>query len=165
MERGLRDLSVWLWRYRENERNYPGLHFTGKAEACATLRDLVLRLAGEGGGHRTVPLRELQPEDEAKVSGGQRFVSFAKMRLEIVPPGDELRFMHVGYAGRAATVTVATTYTSELIAGLADVERGRGDWAMYPPNDKASHKLLGSRDRQSVELWFWPCFGHEQPRP
>lgn len=163
MEKQLCDVPAWLWRYLENERNYPGLHFTARPEGCAAVRGAVQRIVQDGGGRRTIGLRELAPSDEAKISGGHGYVWFAKLRLEVKAPTEQLRFMHLSFEHDTAFLAITEGYLPRLLEGIADIERGTGDWALGPPADRNAKSRLGQHDRESLELWFWPCFGHLWP--
>ncbi len=104
MEQRLTNLNVWIWRYLENERNYPGLHFTADRAACETLRDVLRTLTAEGSGsHRTLLLKALNPEDEAKISGGRSFSCFSRLRVELSERSAELQFMSATQDGDVAS--------------------------------------------------------------
>src|SRR5687767_6830977 len=114
MEQRLKHLDLWVWRYLENERNYPGLHLTARPESCAMVLDVLATLRAEGG---VVDL-ELTPE-----------------------------------------------YITVFEDGIRDVARGRGDYSIAPPRKRRKNKKLPAKDRVSLYLWFWPCFGHLAPVP
>ena len=164
MERYLKDLNVWVWRYLENERNYPGLHFTADAAACDTLRTLLQTLRVEGGGtRRTLNLRKLAAADERKISYGQRYQDFSKLHLKLSRPSEELKYMSASFEGVVAQLDFTPAYLDLFEEGIADVARGEGDYAIGPPHRKRDRKAMPERDRESLALWFWPCFGHRGP--
>src|SRR5690606_19118890 len=113
MERHLRDLDIWCWRYLENKSNYPGLHFTARPTACTAISLCVdALLAARVDVHRTVNLKVLQPADEAKVSGGQKYRCFKKLRIAIHSSSDRLRQMSFRQEGDV----VHFDFTSEHVA-------------------------------------------------
>ena len=47
---------ISLWRYTENQRNFPGWHLNGDADGCQSLLALLDALAADGEGSRTVAI-------------------------------------------------------------------------------------------------------------
>ena len=161
MEHRLKKQPIWLWRYLENERNYPGLNFTAKGEACVLLKQLTEKLAAEGGGTRLIGLSALDPKDEAKVSGGLRFVAFEKLRLTISPRSADLQHMWARYAGSVVTLEFTLEFLPRFWEGITDVASGHRDWSIAPPEGRRARGVaVGAHDAESLGLTFWPCFGH-----
>ena len=160
MEKYLQYIEAWCWRYKQNTRNYPGLHFTAKPAACDALITCLRQLRRESDGvHRTMPLLRLKAEDEAKISGGQEYVCFSRLRIAVHGESDLLRQMSFRVEGG---ITVHFDFTerflSEFERGLSDVNSGVGDYSIEPQQEQG--RPLGELDRASECLWFWPCFGH-----
>lgn len=158
MEPYLKDIEAWCWRYLEKERGYPGLHFTAKPRACDAIFECVGQIRSSGpGSHRTMPLRALDPTEEAKISGGLCYRCFRRLRITLREESDELR----QFAFRALDDTVHFDLTERYLAdfeqGIRDVRSGVGDYSISP---RGEGRLLGSLDHESECLWFWPCFGH-----
>ena len=94
MEQRLKHLDLWIWRYLENERNYPGLHLTARPESCAMVLDMLATLRAEGTGRkRTLTLRKLAAADEAKITGGQKYREFDQLHVKLVEPSEDIGFM------------------------------------------------------------------------
>ena len=158
MEKYLQNIEVWCWHYNENTRNYPGLHFTAKPAACDALVTCLRQLRREGdGARRTVPLQHLKPEDEAKVSGGQEYECFSRLRITLHSESDTLRQMSFRAEGGMVHLDFTERWLSEFERGLSDVKSGTGDYSIEPQG-----QMLGELDKASECLWFWPCFGHLQ---
>lgn len=66
----LSNLDLWLWVYRENVRNYPGIHCSATPATCATLATDFEAMQRTGSGTRLIPVRPIAPSDEAKITGG-----------------------------------------------------------------------------------------------
>jgi len=166
MEQRLKHLDLWVWRYLENERNYPGLHLTAKPESCAVLLDVVATLRAEGTGRqRTINLKKLRAADEAKITGGQKYTDFGKLYLRLVEPSDALRFMSARHAPDVVDLEFTPDYLTLFEEGIRDVARGQGDYSIGPPLGRRARKGMPVTDRESLSLWFWPCFGHLSPVP
>lgn len=165
MESFLRDLDVWCWKYLENTKNYPGLHLTARPESCdALLRALdVIQRAGPGA-KRSIPLKPLARSDEAKITGGQRYFSFSTLRIVYSDETPELRRMCVSEDGALAVIAITATTIRWVRQGIEDVKRGEGDYSIGPPtHSRKEMHALGKKDLASLDLWFWPCFGHLWP--
>ena len=161
MEKYLRDIEAWCWRYTENTRNYPGLHFTATAEACDAILKTLKQLRRETPpAHRTILLKPLRALDEKKVSGGQAYESFLRVRISVHKESDTLRQMSFRVDDATVSFDFTEPYLPDFERGLADVKRGVGDYSIQPTKNKREGKHLGRLDRQSECLWFWPCFGH-----
>jgi hypothetical protein len=161
VEHFLRDVDAWCWRYRENVRNYPGLHFTAKPKTCDALLACLELLTREGdGSYRTVLLKHLRPEDERKVTGGQKYECFPRMRISLFAASERLRQMSFRVEDGLALFDFTATHLADFERGLRDVQGGTGDYSIFPAMDQKQGKLLGDLDKRSVCLWFWPCFGH-----
>jgi hypothetical protein len=161
MERYLQNRKAWCWRYLENERNYPGLHFTAKPDACDAILQCVAQLRGDGpGSHRTMPLQTLNPSDEAKISGGQHYVCFGRLRISLHAESESLRQFAFRVLDGTVYFDLTERYSSEFEQGIRDVRAGTGDYSICPRDFARQGRLLGELDRESEDLWFWPCFGH-----
>jgi hypothetical protein len=134
------------------------------ADACDALLHCVNALRQVGhGATRGVPLKPLAKADEAKITGGQRYTSYSSLRLVYWDGTAELRQLCVSATERVARVEFTEDALPRLCQGLEDVKSGRGDYSIGPPSARKELRALGERDRTSMDLWFWPCFGHLGP--
>jgi hypothetical protein len=161
VERYLKNLRAWAWEYLENRRNYAGFHFTADRPSCEALIQCLETLVATGpDNHRTIPLRALDPADEAKISGGQRYRSLETLRLEYVDVSEPLQQMLVRREASRLLIRFTSLRLPDLRAGFQDVLAGTGDYSISPFRDKDKGWTLGASDHESAPLWFWPCFGH-----
>ena len=145
----------------ENTRNYPGLHFTAKPIACDALKNCLNQLRGEGAGaRRTMPLQILQPKDETKITGGQKYKSFSRLRITLHKESDILRQMSFRAEADSVYFDFTDRFLTEFESGLSDVKLGSGDYSIEPEEKYRLGLQLGELDKLSECLWFWPCFGH-----
>jgi len=164
METYLKNINVWCWKYLENTRNYPGLHLTAKADACDALLKCLWILEQEGhGAKRTIPLKSLDPKDEAKISGGQRFHCFSILKIFFYRETADLRQMCISEIDDIVLIESTEVRIQQLRQGIQDVRKGCGDYSIAPKKKRKENLLLGDKDKKSLELWFWPCFGHLYP--
>lgn len=161
MEKYLKNIEAWCWRYKGNSSNYRGLHFTARPEACDALIKCIGQLRKDGcGARRTAPLRMLRAEDEAKVTGGKKYRCFSRLRISLHDESDYLRQMSFRAEGDIVYFDFTESDLWEFEHGLYDVLNGTGDYCIGPEVDRKSARPIGELDRQSEDLWFWPCFGH-----
>lgn len=73
--------------------------------------------------------------------------------------------MSATHDGDVVDLEFTPEYLDRFEKGLTDVARGHGDYAIGPPDEKRTRKNMPRKDRDSLELWFWPCFGHLYPIP
>lgn len=161
MEPYLEHIQAWCWRYQVNTRSYPGLHFTAKPEACDAIRTCLTQLCRSSrGSYRTVPLQPLRKQDEAKITGGQKYESFSRLRITIHGESDQLRQMSFRVEQNIVHFDFVEQFLDDFERGLIDVQNGRGDYYIAPTIDKKIGLFTGELDQLSECLWFWPCFGH-----
>jgi len=159
----LRNIEAWCWRYKENTRNYPGFHLSAKPLACDALIACLRQLCGEGDGtYRTIPLKHLRPEDEAKISGGQAYECFSRLRITFHGDSEALHQMSIRAEGDIVRLDFTEAFLPLIEKGLSDVKAGTGDYSIGPRKDSQDGGLMGELDQLSECLWFWPCFGHLQ---
>ena len=159
MEKFLQNLGVWAWTYPRRPSAYEGAHFTARASACDALFHCLDLLENEGPpSKRTVPLRRLKPEDEEKITGGMKYLCYSKLRIELHTQSPQLSDIHVT-SDLETLVFRATPEALHLFReGVLDVQSGIGDYSIGPSN---KHDSAGCTP--SMDLWFWPCFGHIAP--
>lgn len=164
MEPFLVGLDVWAWRYLSPLRAYAGLHFTARPQACDALLKCIDLLESEDvGAVRTVPLRRLSPEDEAAISGGNAFLSFQRLRLELAAVTEQLGQLSITSEGSLLVIRATSSALPQIRKGFEDVREGTGDYAIEPDLRPRTGLTVGALDRASQCLWFWPCFGHAHP--
>ncbi|MGS1079888.1 hypothetical protein [Pseudoxanthomonas beigongshangi] len=135
---------ISLWRYTENERNYPGWHFNADAAGCHSLVALLDALSRDGEGTRTVSI-SAPTNDQLRVpnnkSGLAAWQAPDKLKVILSARPDDWSFPP---AIEPAVVTLGTSWLAPLSEGIQGIAKGRGDHA------------IGSKDHH---LWFWWCLG------
>ena len=134
---------VFLWRYVENTRNYPGWHLTADAVGARSLLELTSLMRAASWPSRTTIDLTRPTEAILKVpnnrDGEARWVGATRLCIRSAP---ELSPTH--WDIRQVDDTVELRPGSEMLAqldrGLHDILDGRGDYSMGGP---------------PAELWFW----------
>jgi len=134
---------ISLWRYIENERNYPGWHLNADVAGCQLLLSLLQALAGDGIGTRTVAISAPTPKQLGvpnNRSGTAAWVSPTKLRLGLSATAGEWTF-----PGDLdpAVLSVGADWLPRLREGIAGIPQGRGDYS------------IGDRKAGNLPLWFW----------
>lgn len=134
---------ISLWRYTENERNYPGWHLNADLEGCQSLQALLEALAADGGGSRTVTLTapaKSQLGVPNNRSGRAAWVAPAKLRVAFSATASEWSFPA---DLDPAVLTVGSDWLAPLLEGVAGIPEGRGDYS------------IGGHNVGNLSLWFW----------
>jgi len=132
--------SISLWRYTENERNFPGWHLSADGAGCDSLAALVDSLAKDG-----VPVSrsvELTPPTPALLAipnnrrGTAKYVAPFKLRVSFVSdPSSWLFPEHM----EPAELSFGHDWLVPLVKGINGIPLGQGDYC------------IGS----DLPLWFW----------
>lgn len=143
--------QVYIWRYSEGTRKYPGWHMTADSEACVSLLELIdkmqsarwpssvaisisrpinciLRVPNNRGGmaHWTAP-------EILKLKYGKDQVAASHWSLEI--------------QSNIVTMVVGSTKLSQLRRGISDIANGNGDYSI-------DSEVVNSATSDTC-LWFW----------
>jgi hypothetical protein len=136
--------QIALWRYAENERNYPGWHLTADATGCTSLVALFDALAADGiAASRTV---ETVPPTAAILAvpnnraGRAAWKAPRKLRISLSTTAAQWSFPQLL---DPAEFTVGLDWLAPLREGIDGIPRGLGDYS------------IGSSDNGSLPLWFW----------
>jgi hypothetical protein len=135
--------TVSLWRYTENERNYPGWHLNADPVGCTSLLALLEELAHSEGTHRTI---QLKPPSASQLAvpnnqgGGAAWLAPARLRVSI---SDVPATWEFPADLKPATLTIGFDWLTALREGIAGIPQGFGDYS------------IGSRKSGSLSLWFW----------
>ena len=133
---------ISLWRYTENERNFPGWHLNGDADGCKSLLALLDALAADGEGSRTVAIiapTKTQLSVPNNKAGLAAWKAPSKLRITFSPTSREWRFPA---NLDPAELTVGADWLQPLRDGISGIPAGRGDYAV-------GDRIMG------LSLWFW----------
>lgn len=134
-----RKMRICVWRYLDNIRNYPGYHLSADAEGCQELRKRL-------GGIRESATFVLTLPDAAVLSvpnnqdGRARCFGGRTLKVRTTPALDPGTF-HWDEQDATFILTISREQIARLLAGVADIERGVGDYSIRGDSDQA--------------LWFW----------
>ena len=132
--------SVWLWRYMEHARHYPGWHFTADQEGGRSLLALfdLLEAANDVSRHRTVQVAQLTPDILAVPDNrSARAMSPVRWRLRYAQAPEAWKFAE---QDDTLELTLGLQGMRDLRHWVAAVLRGEGDFCIGPDSDR---------------LWFW----------
>ncbi len=134
---------VSLWRYTENERNYPGWHLNSDSTGCESLLALVDELDRNPGSHRTVQLvspSQAQLAVPNNKNGRAAWLAPAKLKLTRSTENEAWSFPP---DHNPASLTFGSRWMENLREGIAGISKGRGDFS------------IGNAGPGSLPLWFW----------
>ena len=133
---------ISLWRYTENERNYPGWHLNADIAGCHSFVALLDALATDGSGSRTITLTS--PTMAVRVpnnrGGRAKWLAPAKLRVTLSQsPADWVFPSDLD----PATISVGSDWLGALREGLSGIPKGQGDYS------------IGNSKEGNLQLWFW----------
>ena len=135
---------IWLWRYVENIRNYPGWHVTADAQGAASLLGLLglLDTLNQGGADsaRTVQISAPSASILA-VPNNRRAAWHAPARLRVGTSANEEEW-RLTAEDQSAALTVGSGWRPVLQLALVGIAEGRGDYA------------IGPSGKQQLTIWW-----------
>lgn len=134
---------IACWRYRDNQRNYPGWHLTADAAGADALLDLVARMsAAPTTSERTIPLATPTAADLEKVGNpGARHVSVERLHLRHRRETEPAEYWRIVRQDTTLEISLGMETLAVFEEGVADIRRGHGDWSMG--------------EEEPDVLWFW----------
>ena len=131
---------IALWRYLENERNYPGYHLTADSSGSQLLRDQISSMLNRQTASVEIALAPpTQPVLEVPNNrrGQARCVFFSILRLQRSQRENEFKITE--NAG-ACQLLASLDFLAQIRAGVENISHGHGDYS------------IGAEREQ---LWFW----------
>ncbi|WP_395794995.1 hypothetical protein [Aquimonas sp.] len=129
---------ICLWRYTENQRNYPGWHLSADADGCASLLSLLDQLPTATAAYRTLQITAPSAA-QLRVPNNRAAGWLAPCRLRIEWAAHPATWL-LPEVLDPAQLSLGADWLAPLRAGIADIAERRGDYA------------IGNRD---ARLWFW----------
>ena len=133
--------SISLWRYTENERNFPGWHLNADPTGCRSLLALFEALAADGpSAFRTVDLTRPTASILAvpnNKGGTAKFKSPKKWRISF---SNEPSHWSFPQTLEPAELCYGQDWLAPLCEGVIGIPEGHGDYS------------IGGSD---LRLWFW----------
>jgi hypothetical protein len=133
--------SVWLWRYRGSDRNFPGWHLTADDTGAASLVELLDALAnGNQQAFRTLQLGRPTPAILSVPNNpNAEWVAPAKLRIGFTAHPNE---WVLTCADATAQLTLGREWYPVLRQAVTRIPFGEGDFSIGPPDS-------------SQRLWLW----------
>lgn len=135
---------ISLWRYTQNERNYPGWHLSADAAGCESLALLLQSLVVDGhAATRTVLLEAPNARTLSvpnNLGGHANYETPEKLRLRFSEDAGVWLFPATL---EPAELTFGKDWLEPLQQGLEAMSRGQGDYC------------IGIKQEGSLPLWFW----------
>ena len=138
------DGSISLWRYTENERNYPGWHLSADARGGTSLSTLLQALAADGPSTtRTINLDPpTTPVLAVPNNRGGRARHRAPTKLRVGFAKDSSLWSFPATL-EPAQLVFGYDWLAPLLEGIEAISQGRGDYS------------IGTDQDGSLPLWFW----------
>jgi hypothetical protein len=146
--------AVFLWRYRENRRNYPGWNIAADDQGCEWLLELLERLR-EAGSELAISLRVARPTESVlgvpkNMNGKARWSSRESLSVRLAPRRLPEDTWTLKADSVSVTITAGRKKLDELRRAVADMRAGEGDYAVGPA------RAADAADCDDQCLYIWP---------
>lgn len=134
---------LFLWRYPPLRKKHAGWHLTAEDEACDSLIALIEAMRAERQDSRRTIAVTAPPEAVWSVPNIGAPIREAPGPLTLTwdPAFDDLTLLD---AQDRLSLRVGDRRADDLLAGLKDIRRGEGDYALAPTDA-----------RSAPPIWFW----------
>jgi len=132
---------ISLWRYTENQKNYPGWHLNADGEGCASLLELIDALSGRPGGNCRLRLSSPSPQQLAVPNN--RSAAWNAPQLWVIQHDPEPEHWHFASELESATLNAGARWLERLRKGVAGIPARQGDYS------------IGAGRLRESSLWFW----------
>ena len=134
-------MKICLWRYLQNEKNYPGLNLSLDPEGCAYFKERL----NDQWPNSSIPLT---PPDDLVLSvpnnmnGKARVKAASKLKLLVnISTKDES--ILIIEDKDTISIAMSNTMKLKLVTAIEDIQNGTGDYS------------IGSNEN-SIWFWWWP---------
>jgi hypothetical protein len=133
-------MNTHIWRYRDNQRNYPGYHLSADADGCAALLAWL-------SSPKERPVFQLQPVTlevlDVPNNQGAAHVGCRLFKLHVRPDVARGHFL-VSEASDQVSLECSQQQVECMIKGVEDIQRGEGDYC------------IGAEDQHVLWFWWYP---------
>jgi hypothetical protein len=145
--------KVFLWRFAENTRNYPGWDCTADPEGCRSLLDLFTLMADAACSSKK-DITITRPTEEIATRPGHRCGGewLSPGRLRLVYPKSKVvdNLWRWDCNLQSATLTIGRSKLEALRHAFESVGAGKGDFCIHA-DDQNVHGF----DPEKMAIWFW----------
>lgn len=134
---------LFLWRYPALRKTHAGWHLTAEDDACDSLIALIEAMRTEREASRRTIAVSVPPEAVWSVPnfGAPLREALGSLTLNWDPAFDDLTLLETQ---DRLSLRVGDGRVDALLAGLKDIRRGEGDYALAPTDEHAA-----------PPIWFW----------
>lgn len=129
-------MNTHVWRYRDNQRNYPGYHLSADADGCVAL----LAWLRSPRARPEFRLQPVTPEVLSVPNSQAGYVGFTFFKLHVRPDVARGHFQFSEVSDRLS-LACSQQQVECIIKGVEGIVRDHGDYC------------IGGEDQHV--LWFW----------
>lgn len=149
VQRWMQHGQVFLWRYRDKPRNYPGWHLSANPRGAETLLEL-FRLMHNApySSEQVVKISDPTPSVRSVphyVRGEDRWQAAHLWRVRYAKGRSTPSEWTIVFAGSELQLSVGETHLLALIRGAEALRAGSGDYS-----------IAGDSADDHACMWFWP---------
>ena len=129
-------MSIHLWKYLENKKNYPGYHITADKEGCrALLKQLDVDTQKEFGIVLN-PVDKMALKVPNNMGGKAEYEEYSKLIITVKEVSNKDRkLFNISDNSPCLTITLSNDQKRNLVKGIKDISNGWGDYSIGPGRD------------------------------
>jgi hypothetical protein len=136
-------MNTHIWRYLDNQRNYPGYHLSGDVEGCNALLSW-LRRPEPRPAFRLQPVTTQVLGVPNNQGGLAAYVGCGFFQLHVKLDASQGHFAFSEASGRLS-LECSQEQVARITKGVEDVLRGEGDYC------------IGGGGQQALWFWWYPA--------
>ena len=143
--------KIYLWKYEENTKNYPGWHLHANNEGCASLQELIeLMVKAKFSSERTIsiipPTAKILMVPNNK-GGKAKWLSVDRIKVKFVKGESDSEEWSLQHKHPQLFLTIGENKLKALEKGIKDIAKGKGDYSIGYKEE--------TTDSEPSCLWFW----------
>jgi len=143
--------KVYLWKYKENTKNYPGWHLHADDEGCASLLILIDSMKkAQFPSERTLNIKPPTPKIlmvPNNRGGKAKWVTVDKIKIKAVKGDSSSEEWSLIHDHPKLFLTVGENMLKAFEKGIKDITKGKGDYSIGHEKE--------TKEYEPSNLWFW----------
>jgi hypothetical protein len=141
--------NLYLWRYTEETKHFPGWHITADAQGCLAILDLLNRVEQyPSSAERTLRITLPTSDIVQILCRHMRWKAPERLKFVYLPALDAEKYWRIEEKiASKVFLTVGTHYLAQLKMGITGIMKGVGDYSI------GNQEI--AEDNVKMRLWFW----------
>jgi hypothetical protein len=139
--------QIWIWRFAGRSKHFEGLYATADSVGCKSLRELFkLMNNAQWPSSKILKISKNAFIDTTGSGYNLSLLNTLKIKFRKDQVPEDHWNMEWDSSRKNYTLSIGEKKFKELDNGISDIEKGHGDYAIGPVNEKRWDEMC---------LWFW----------